>query len=182
MSSNDSDKQYINLCFQLAEEALAVGEVPVGCVSVYNGVINGNPITKVVSGKNRVNETKNASRHAEIECIDLLVEFCKEQNLSVNDATFWSNVSIYVTVEPCVMCASALRQLSVGKVVYGCNNERFGGCGSVFCVHDDYHLEHPSLNCMSTLDKERAISLLKKFYCGDNPNAPQLKKKKKSAN
>jgi len=179
MSSTISDQIYIDLCFKLAEEALAIGEVPVGCVSVYNGVIKGQSVTKVVSGKNRVNETKNASRHAEIECIDQLVDFCKEQNLSIDDPLFWSNVFFYVTVEPCVMCASALRQLSVGKVLYGCNNERFGGCGSVFSVHDDDHLEHPPLNCMSGLDKERAISLLKNFYSGENPNAPQPKKKKK---
>lgn len=199
---DDFDRQYGEMCFKLAEDALAVGEVPVGCVAVFDGVIRGSRVTHVVTGKNRVNETKNASRHAEIECIDQLVEFCTAKNVSAAirdddggdgdqplddnanidcavNGRFWSRVTFYVTVEPCIMCARALRLLSVRRVLYGCNNERFGGCGSVFRVHCDEHIAGAPLNSAVALDRDRAIDLLKQFYAGENPNAPVPKKKKK---
>ena len=46
------------------------------------------------------------------------------------------DITLYVTVEPCIMCASALLQMGIKQVVYGCDNERFGGCGSVLAVND----------------------------------------------
>ena len=47
-------------------------------------------------------------------------------------------VVLYVTVEPCLMCASAMRQVGIEKVVYGCANDRFGGCGGVQSIHSEY--------------------------------------------
>ena len=67
-----------------------------------------------------------ATLHAELEAIDHL--------LPTNPAPL-SAITLYVTVEPCVMCASALRQIGIGRVVYGCGNDRFGGCGSVICIN-----------------------------------------------
>jgi tRNA-specific adenosine deaminase 2 len=69
---------------------------------------------------------KQATLHAELEAIDHL--------LPTNPAPL-SAITLYVTVEPCVMCASALRQIGIGRVVYGCGNDRFGGCGSVICIN-----------------------------------------------
>ena len=79
-----------------------------------------------------------ATLHAELEAIDHL--------LPMHPAPF-SSITLYVTVEPCVMCASALRQIGIGKVVYGCGNDRFGGCGSVIdvntsCVHISCFLQN----------------------------------------
>jgi tRNA-specific adenosine deaminase 2 len=67
-----------------------------------------------------------ATLHAELEAIDHL--------LPTNPPPL-SSITLYVTVEPCVMCASALRQIGIGKVIYGCGNDRFGGCGSVIDVN-----------------------------------------------
>jgi tRNA(Arg) A34 adenosine deaminase TadA len=72
---------------------------------------------------------KQATLHAELEAIDHL--------LPTNPAPL-SAITLYVTVEPCVMCASALRQIGIGRVVYGCGNDRFGGCGSVICINSSY--------------------------------------------
>lgn len=105
-----------------AEEALHSDEVPVGCVFVKGD-------TAIARARNRTNEWRNATLHAELEAIDHL--------LPDNPAPL-SEITLYVTVEPCVMCASALRQIGIGRVVYGCGNERFGGCGSVVDVHDSY--------------------------------------------
>jgi tRNA-specific adenosine deaminase 2 len=69
-----------------------------------------------------------ATRHAELEAIDLIIEL-DPSPYPLRDVT------LYVTVEPCLMCASALRQLGIKKVFYGCANDRFGGCGSVLSVN-----------------------------------------------
>lgn len=178
-----SDAKYVEQCFALAERALAAAEVPVGCVAVFDGEISGERVTHVVSGANRVNETKNATRHAEIECIDQLIAFCNANGVECTAGShFWSRVVFYVTVEPCIMCARALRLLSIARVHLGCNNERFGGCGSVANVHDDLIITDRRLQCVASLDKERAVHLLKQFYAGHNPNAPQPKKKKQRTN
>jgi tRNA-specific adenosine deaminase 2 len=59
-------------------------------------------------------------------------------------ADIFKTTDLYVTVEPCIMCASALRQLEVKRVFFGCANQRFGGCGSVLNVHQLYRPAHRS--------------------------------------
>ncbi|CAM1305221.1 ADAT2 (predicted) [Pycnogonum litorale] len=152
--------------FQLAEEALVAGEVPVGCVMMYGE-------QNIAEGRNTVNETKNACRHAEINCIEMAVEWCRKHNRSNRDV--FPEVVIYVTVEPCIMCISALRSLDVRKVIYGCSNDRFGGCGSVLSVHRDRRIlassgENVEMECIGGIQKDRAVSQLKDFYKGQNPN------------
>lgn len=77
-----------------------------------------------------------ATRHAELEAID---EIFADRNLTpVMSEHPLSETTLYVTVEPCIMCASALRQLGIKEVYYGCENDRFGGCGSVLGVNEEY--------------------------------------------
>ncbi|KAI1298623.1 hypothetical protein EDD11_006763 [Mortierella claussenii] len=117
----------------LAEEAHSVNEVPVGCVFVYN------PTGKIIGqGRNRTNESLNGTRHAEFEGISMILAQ-EEFALLAQDPSkkFWRDVTLYVTIEPCVMCASALRQLGIGQVYFGAGNDRFGGNGSVFHIHKE---------------------------------------------
>lgn len=111
-----------------AREALQKGEVPVGCIMVYKNQVVG-------TGRNEVNETKNATRHAELVAVDQVKMWCKEQGLSFEDVL--RECCLYVTVEPCIMCSAALRYLHIPRVVFGCPNERFGGCGSILNIHAD---------------------------------------------
>jgi len=146
--------------FQEAKLALDVGEVPVGAIFFD---IESQKI--VARGCNSVNATKNATRHAEFNCIDQVV----------GSTSHWENIVVYVNVEPCIMCASALVDLKVAAVFFGCNNDRFGGCGSVLKVSD-------LLSSKRTLFKGgfrqlEAVDLLKNFYKGENPNAPIEKRK-----
>lgn len=147
----------------VAKEALSAGEVPVGCIFVYNNNI-------IATGKNSVNETKNATRHAEMNCIDEVIK----------NYIDWKKVfletHVIVTVEPCIMCAAALHDLKIGSITYGCANDRFGGCISVFDASKMY-----SKPCKVTggVCADEAMSLLKTFYKGTNPNAPESKVKKK---
>jgi tRNA-specific adenosine deaminase 2 len=180
-SGESSLEIYEQQCFALAREALNEGEVPVGCVAVFKGKLNNKDVCHEVGGRNRTNETKNATRHAEIECIDQLVDYCKLNHIDFNSKAFWAQVTIYVTVEPCVMCSRALRLLGIVNVNYGSANERFGGCGSVFSIHDSPNIVGEPMKCESTLNKTDAVDLLKKFYDGENPNAPEPKRKKARA-
>lgn len=74
---------------------------------------------------------------------------------------------LYVTVEPCIMCASALRQYGIRAVYFGCLNDRFGGCGGVMTVHSDPSVD-PPYPVYGGLFREEAIMLLRKFYVQEN--------------
>jgi tRNA-specific adenosine deaminase 2 len=74
---------------------------------------------------------------------------------------------LYVTVEPCIMCASALRQYGIRAVYFGCLNDRFGGCGGVMTVHSDKSVD-PPYPVYGGLFREEAIMLLRKFYVQEN--------------
>lgn len=102
------------------------------------------------------NEGRNATLHAEFVAMDKLLPARVAPPGSISPmppvrsdehhprpeagSDILQECTLYVTVEPCLMCASALRQARLKKVVYGCANERFGGCGGVRNVHDEYAL------------------------------------------
>ncbi|XP_008634228.1 PREDICTED: tRNA-specific adenosine deaminase 2 [Corvus brachyrhynchos] len=154
-----------------AKEALEKGEVPVGCLLVYNGEVIGR-------GRNEVNETKNATRHAEMVAIDQVLDWCKQHDRDYREV--FPQLVLYVTVEPCIMCAAALRLMKIPRVVYGCRNERFGGCGSVLSISSDDMVDSGDpFECSSGYRAEEAVELLKAFYRQENPNAPKSKVRKK---
>lgn len=167
--ASDPHMAWMQVALDLAQEALENREVPVGCIFVYKDTIIGR-------GRNEVNETKNATRHAELVAIDHVRAWCEKQKLEFSSVM--QGCVLYVTVEPCIMCAAAMRLLKLPLVVYGCANDRFGGCGSVLGVHQD---ELPSLGpVLPTLpgyNPSQAVHLLKTFYKGENPAAPNPKKK-----
>ena len=147
--------------FVEAQKGLNAKEVPIGCVVMRDGSVVGR-------GYNQPMGTRNATRHAEVVAIEHL-----------NDV---SDCTLYVTVEPCIMCAAYLRLRGLTKVFYGCSNERFGGCGSIMDAHIDPHVTGPALE--ATLYEEgavaeRAIQLLKAFYDMENERAPEDKRKVK---
>ncbi|TKY45397.1 tRNA-specific adenosine deaminase 2 [Spatholobus suberectus] len=77
-----------------------------------------------------------ATRHAEMEAIDVLLGQWQKNGLSMSEVSEkFSNCSLYVTCEPCIMCASALSILGIKEVFYGCSNDKFGGCGSILSLH-----------------------------------------------
>ncbi|CAJ0846339.1 4738_t:CDS:2 [Entrophospora sp. SA101] len=132
----------------LAQEAYDQLEVPVGCVIVLNNEV------------------------IELEAID--------QILYTTNYTsdIFQQCTLYVTVEPCVMCAYAIRILRIKHVYYGCSNERFGGTGSVFNIHNDTKLTlHPAYLCEGGYYREESIMLLRKFYVRENKNAPEPRRK-----
>lgn len=166
---------FMKLALEQAKIAFDSLEVPVGCVIVMDG--------KVIScGRNRTNETRNATRHAEMDAIDVLVEQWKEKELTKPEvAEMFSKCYLYVTCEPCIMCASALSFLGIKEVYYGCANDKFGGCGSILSLHTSTseiltsggQVERKSYKCTGGIMAAEAVSLFRNFYELGNPNAPK---------
>ncbi|KAJ7566012.1 hypothetical protein O6H91_02G084700 [Diphasiastrum complanatum] len=185
--TEDYSSFFMNLALDEARKALAKLEVPVGCVIVENGEV-------IASASNRTNETRNATRHAEMEAIDMvLLRWQSSDDTGMvstheNVVHRFSKCEIYVTCEPCIMCAAGLSILGIKKVYFGCKNERFGGCGSVMSLHVDGcgpcgsyseksqstgSVESSGYECVGGLMAEEAIELFKSFYERGNPNAPR---------
>jgi len=154
---------------KLAQNALDKQEVPVGCVIVHNDS------HIIASGQNEPVRLRNATRHAEMCALDSLFS----QNDLSNSLKLLAESTLYVTCEPCMMCAGALRLAGLTKVIYGCSNDRFGGCGSVLNIAKDSMSDIPPLQCSSGLEADEAMRLLKLFYLNTNVNAPEPADKSK---
>ena len=155
-------------------KALLLDETPVACVFVSEKT------DRIVSmGHNDTNRSLNGTRHAELMAIDRILEdivpYERRGDISFIESIF-SELTLYVTVEPCIMCASAIKQLGIKKVVYGCPNDRFGGNGTVLSIHQD-HINRDYQSYGGILRTE-AIQLLRNFYIQENLSAPQPKVKK----
>ncbi|KAF2147707.1 cytidine deaminase-like protein, partial [Myriangium duriaei CBS 260.36] len=147
---------------EMAELALRSDETPVGCVFVHDGKI-------IARGMNGTNATLNGTRHAEFVALSQIIA---RYPLSILQQT-----DLYVTVEPCIMCASALRQFRIRAVYFGCLNERFGGCGGVMRLNSDAGID-PPYPVYGGIFREEAIMLLRRFYVQENEKAPEPKPKK----
>lgn len=110
------DEQYMREAMRQAKLAADEGEVPVGAV-----VVRGDEIVAV--GRNRRETGKNALAHAEIEAID---QACRR----LGGWRLWE-CTLYVTLEPCPMCAGAIINARIKRVVYGASDQKAGSCGSV---------------------------------------------------
>ncbi|ODV92191.1 hypothetical protein CANCADRAFT_83584 [Tortispora caseinolytica NRRL Y-17796] len=156
-------ERFMKIAIKLAETALQKDEVPVGAVFVADGEI-------LATGINDTNRSLCGTRHAEFLGI--------EQILQTYTAEIFMKVDLYVTVEPCVMCAAALRQLGIRAVYFGCANDRFGGCGSVLRVNADKSPIMSPFKVFPGLYRKEAIMLLRRFYIQENEKAPTPKTKK----
>uniref|UniRef100_A0A803LRG3 CMP/dCMP-type deaminase domain-containing protein n=1 Tax=Chenopodium quinoa TaxID=63459 RepID=A0A803LRG3_CHEQI len=163
---------FMELAIEEAKLALERLEVPVGCVIVEDKKV-------IASGSNHTNETRNATRHAEMEAIDSLLLQWQQDGLSQSDvANKFSNCVLYVTCEPCIMCAAALSFVGLKEVYYGCANDKFGGCGSIFSLHST-NSEHSNVaeakgsKCTGGIMASEVVSLFQTFYERGNPNAPK---------
>ena len=110
------DARFMALALEQARLAAAEGEVPVGAVCVRNGEV-------ISVGRNRREVGKNALAHAELEAIDLA---CR----ALGGWRLWQ-CELYVTLEPCPMCAGAIINSRIRRVIYGASDAKAGSCGSV---------------------------------------------------
>ena len=141
------DRYYMEQALALAKEAAAEGEVPVGCVIVRKGEIVGR-------GRNRRETQKTALGHAEIEAI---ADACK----NLGGWRLWE-CTLYVTLEPCPMCAGAIINARIPRVVFGAQDAKCGACGSVCDLFSMEFNHHPQVD--KGLMEAEAQQLLTDFF------------------
>ena len=110
-----------------AAKAASQGEVPVGAIVVQNGRIVGR-------NHNQVERKRDATAHSEILALRQASRKLKQWRLT--------GCTLYVTLEPCAMCAGALVQSRIDRLVFACRDPKFGGCGSVFDIPKEKRLNH----------------------------------------
>lgn len=173
---DERDVAYMTIAMDVAKKALAEEEVPVGSVFVERGT------GKILGcAANETNKSRNATRHSELVGVDVVIETHGREALKGS--------TLYVTLEPCIMCAAALLQLGVTEVVFGALNTRFGGCGGVYSIND---LCIPVRNscgvqgqplvgflCRGGVLAEESVEMLKVFYASGNPRAPDEKRNRR---
>jgi tRNA(adenine34) deaminase len=142
------DEEFMRAALALAEQARDAGEVPVGAVVVRDGVVIG-------SGFNSTISRHDPSAHAEILALRAAAVASGNYRLS--------GCTLYVTLEPCVMCSGAIMHARVGRVVYGAPDPKTGACGSVLNLFAEHSLNHHTAVAGGMLAEECG-RLLKSFF------------------
>ena len=142
-----TDLELMREALALAREAAADGEVPVGCVIARNGQIVGR-------GRNRREKGKSALAHAEIEAIS---QACA----ALGGWRLWE-CDLFVTLEPCPMCAGAIVNARIPRVVYGAGDDKCGAVRSVCALFDMRFNHHPTVE--AGLLEEECKALLQEFF------------------
>ena len=141
------DRYFMEQALILAREAASEGEVPVGCVIVRGDEIVGR-------GRNRREKDKTALAHAEIEAIS---DACR----NLGGWRLWE-CTLYVTLEPCPMCAGAILSARIPRVVYGASDSKFGAVRSVCSLFDMRFNHHPAVE--AGVLEEEAAALMTEFF------------------
>lgn len=125
--TREEKEKFMREALKEAEIALDHDEIPIGCVIVKNGEIIGR-------GHNAREELQRAVMHAEIMAIEEANAY--EKNWRLLDTT------LFVTIEPCVMCSGAIGLARIPQVIYGAKNQKFGAAGSLYDILTDERLNH----------------------------------------
>lgn len=143
------DAAYMEQALALAREAAQEGEVPVGCIITLGDQVVGR-------GRNRRERSRNALSHGELEAID---QACK----TLGGWRLWQ-CTLYVTLEPCPMCAGGIINARVDTVRYGTRDDKAGACGSVLNLFEERFNHHPRLY-RGPLERE-CQEILQDFFQG----------------
>lgn len=142
------DEKYMREALKQAKKAYALGEVPIGCVIVYEDKIIGR-------GYNRRNTDKNTLAHAEITAINKASRMMKDWRLE--------ECTLYVTLEPCQMCAGAIVQARITRTVIGAMNPKAGCGGSILNILEMTEFNHQVIVQRGILEEE-CQAILKDFF------------------
>lgn len=154
------DEKFMKEAIRQARKAYALNETPIGCVIVYEGKIIGR-------GYNRRNTDKNTLAHAEITAI-------RKASRKIGDWRL-EGCTLYVTLEPCPMCAGAIVQSRMDRVVVGCMNPKAGCAGSVLNVLQTEGFNHQT-ELTTGVCQEECSGMMKSFF----KELRQAKKKKEN--
>lgn len=142
------DEKFMQDAIKLAKKADEIGEVPIGCVIVKDGKI-------IAKGYNQREKKMLASAHAEMLAINTACK--KVNNWRLSDCT------LYVTLEPCPMCAGAMINARIGRIVYGAKNPQSGACGTKLSLPQMSLLNHTPEISDGVMEKECA-DLMHTFF------------------
>ena len=156
-------EKYMKEALKQAKKAYALGEVPIGCVIVHQGRIIGR-------GYNRRNTDKSTLAHAEITAVKRASKYIGDWRLE--------DCTLYVTLEPCQMCAGAIIQARIPQVVMGCMNPKAGCGGSILNILEMPQFNHQAAVTRGVLEEE-CSALLKLFFTQlrERHRAEKLQKK-----
>lgn len=149
MGVTETDVKFMKEAIKEAKRAAEKGEVPVGCVIVKDGRIIG-------KGHNLREKKFDPTAHAEIIAIRKAALKLKNWRLV--------GCTLYVTVEPCIMCAGAIVLSRIEKVVYAVEDEKSGAVRSLYSVLEDERLNHQVTEVVSGVCKEEVRALMKQFF------------------
>ena len=141
-------EKYMKEALKQAQKAYSLGEVPIGCVIVHEGKIIGR-------GYNRRNTDKNTLSHAEITAVRKASKVIGDWRLE--------DCTLYVTLEPCQMCAGAIVQARIPQVVMGCMNPKAGCAGSVLNILEMPEFNHQVQVTRGVLEQQ-CSDMLKTFF------------------
>ncbi len=140
-----TDEHYMQIAYREAQRAYEEGEVPVGAIVVMNDRI-------IARGYNQVEKLNDPTAHAEIIALTSAFNFI--------GAKYLPGATLYVTVEPCLMCAGALYWSKIGRIVWGADDEKNGHKK----VTETKSPFHPKTTTTSGIMKEECAGLMKKFF------------------
>ncbi|MBI5569612.1 MAG: nucleoside deaminase [Desulfomonile tiedjei] len=140
----------MGMALALAAKAASLGETPVGAVVVQGGSVLG-------TGYNRVEIDKDPIAHAEIVALREAARITGDWRLP--------DVTVYVTLEPCIMCAAAMLHARVKRLVFGARDDRWGAVGSLFDLSHDPRLNH-EFEVISGFMEAESQQLLRDFFSG----------------
>ena len=143
-----TEEKYMKEAMKQARKAYKLGEVPIGCVIVYEGKIIGR-------GYNRRNTDKNTLSHAEITAIKRASKVIGDWRLEDCD--------LYVTLEPCQMCSGAIVQARIPNVYIGCMNPKAGCAGSILNILEMPQFNH-QVNVIRGILEQECSEMLKQFF------------------
>ena len=145
----ETDEKFMREALRQAKKAYAKSETPIGCVIVYEGRV-------IARGYNRRNTDGNTLAHAELTAIRKATKVIGDWRLE--------GCTIYVTLEPCPMCAGAIVQARIPECVIGCMNPKAGCAGSVINLLDMQGFNHQVQVRRGVLEEE-CSKLMKEFFC-----------------
>lgn len=148
MNRYTDEEKYMKAALKEAGKAYALGEVPIGCVIVYEGRIIGR-------GYNRRNTDKNTLSHAEITAINKASKKIGDWRLE--------GCTMYVTLEPCQMCAGAIVQARMDRVVMGTKNPKAGCAGSILNILRMEEFNH-QVEITEDVLKDECTEILQRFF------------------
>ncbi|MCK5945574.1 MAG: nucleoside deaminase [Planctomycetes bacterium] len=146
--STSEDERRLRRCLELAREAAACDEVPVGAIVVIGGEVVG-------VGRNRVEELRSPLAHAEIEALQQALAKVGEKRLP--------DAELYCTLEPCFLCAGAILHARVRRVVFAARDPKFGALRSLATILEDDRLNH-RCEVVEGVFADDSAALLRAFF------------------